>query len=108
MKSAWGDSLIKIGKPATTQLASVLTDPTKGIIAHFLLSNIWANELSKAGLQLGSRVSSIDSVENAYLQVFYSGFTFYANEHNHLFAKQKDLESNKQFWQTFFHKQNSR
>ncbi|WP_205573384.1 hypothetical protein, partial [Flavisolibacter nicotianae] len=108
MKSPWGDTLIAIGKPATTQLFNVLNDTTKGIIAHFILSNIWANELSKAGHRIGSRVSPVEGLENISLQVLYSGFTFYADEQNHLFAKRMDLESNKKNWQTFLDKQSSR
>ena len=47
MKSSSGDSLIKIGKSATKDLIAVLSDTTKGIVAHFILSTIWKNDLTQ-------------------------------------------------------------
>lgn len=35
------EQLLKIGKPATVELVSVLEDENKGVAAHLILSQIW-------------------------------------------------------------------
>jgi hypothetical protein len=45
MHSQPGSEIIKIGKPVTGQLLSVLTDPNKGIIVHYILTAIWVDTI---------------------------------------------------------------
>ncbi len=46
MTSQPGDSLIKLGKLVSPKLIAILTDKTKGIIAHFILAHIWLDSLT--------------------------------------------------------------
>ena len=102
MFSPAGDSLIQIGKPATDKLIPLLSDISKGIIAHFILSNIWRKELGKAGQTLGSNVHQVDNDTAAVLGILYTDFIFYQDNNRHIFSRQAYLESNRERWKTFF------
>lgn len=99
MKSESGDSLISIGKSATKDLVTVLNDTSKGIIAHFILTSIWADDLINEGRKVGSGVSYIpkDSVN----RIYYTGLTFYQDNDFRIFAKQDELDRNKNEWLAF-------
>lgn len=101
MKSSSGDALLKIGKSATKDLISVLDDSAKGIIAHFILSNIWGQEIKKAGWNVGSRVEFIENNLDSINTIYLSGLTFYQNSSFRLFVGQEELERNKKEWQIF-------
>ena len=102
MFSPAGDSLISIGKPATDKLIPLLSDTSKGIIAHYILSNIWADKLDKAGQSLGSNVHQVDNDTTAILGILYTDFIYYPDNYRHNFSKQTDLDNNKQRWISFF------
>lgn len=108
MKSSSGDSLIKIGKSATKDLIAVLSDTTKGIIAHFILSTIWNDELKNAGWKVGSRVDYIEKNLDSVNRVYLSGLTFYQDNNYRLFAEQDELDRNKKEWLTFIATKSSR
>lgn len=101
MFSPAGDSLIKIGRPATDKLILLLSDTAKGIIAHFILSNIWSDKLQKAGQPLASNVHQVDDDTTAVLGILYTDFTFYQDNSNRNFARQADLDKNKKRWLAF-------
>jgi hypothetical protein len=101
MFSPAGDSLIKIGKPATDKLIPLLSDTSKGIIVHYILSNIWADKLEKDGQNLGSNVHQVDNDTPAVLGILYTDFVFYQDNNRWNFARQVDLENNKRRWTSF-------
>jgi len=102
MVSPAGDSLIKIGKPATEKLISLLSDTSKGIIAHYILSNIWADKLRRTGQELGSNVRYVENDTITALAISYTDFIFFQDSNGHNFARQTDLDSNKDRWISFF------
>jgi hypothetical protein len=82
--------LIKTGKPVSTKLIDLLADSTKGIMAHYILSNIWC----KKKLLSTSSYFTADKV-----QVYnYNGLTFYQFQNKSLSAKPTDLVVNKENW----------
>lgn len=101
MKSSSGNSLVKIGKSATKKLIAVLNDTTKGIIAHFILSTIWSEDLKKAGWKVGSGVYYIPNNLDTVNQIYLSGLTFYQDNNNRIFTRQDELDRNKKEWQAF-------
>ena len=102
MFSLAGDSLIKIGKTSTDKLIPLLSDTSKGIIAHYILSNIWADKLEKVGQHLGSNVHQVDNNTRAVLGILFTDFIFYQDNDRKNFARQVDLENNKKRWISFF------
>lgn len=108
MKSSSGDALIEIGKSATNDLISVLSDTTKGIIAHFILSTIWKDEIKKAGWKVGSRVDYIKNNLDYVNQIYLAGLTFYQDNNFRLFVGQEELNRNKKEWLTFIATTSSR
>jgi hypothetical protein len=76
MFSPAGDALIKIGKEATNKLIPLLNDTSKGIIAHYILSDIWSEKLINAGVKMGSGVSFTDN-KQIYLTLVHNGFVFF-------------------------------
>ncbi|MFT3844058.1 MAG: hypothetical protein QM725_03320 [Lacibacter sp.] len=101
MNSSSGDALVKMGKSATKDLVSVLSDTTKGIIAHFILSSIWNDEIKKAGWKVGSRVDYIENNLDSVNRIYLSGLTFYQDNNFRLFVGQDELNRNKKEWLTF-------
>ena len=108
MKSSSGDSLLKIGKSATKDLIAVLSDTTKGIIAHFILSTMWSDDLKKAGWKVGSGVYYIENNLDSVNRIYLSGLTFYQDNNFRLFVGQDELNRNKKEWLTFIETKSSR
>jgi hypothetical protein len=109
MRSYAVDFLItNIGEPATDKLINLLTDATKGIIAHFILSNIWSSSLPKPERIVDTTTHTADTTWSTPLRFSYYGLTFFVDDNNHIFALKKDLEENKNFWIAFIKEQNSR
>jgi hypothetical protein len=102
MFSLAGDSIIKIGKASTDKLIPLLSDTSKGIIAHYILSIIWGDKLDKAGQSLGSNVHQVDNVKRAILGILFTDFIFYQDNDGKNFSRQVDLEKNKKRWISFF------
>ena len=122
MYSAPGDSLLKIGKPATQELINVLDDTSKGIIAHHILVTIWNEELTKAGWDTRSGfIGSFEkSIPQNIAELLIGGLEFNKTKsiaelkiHGlkvfmdewHLFCYHEDLNKNKTAWTNFMKNQ---
>lgn len=99
MDSYAGDSLVKIGKQVTQRLVELLDDTSKGVIAHFILSNIWKEELKKAGRSVHQYVSTY--FDKNVIVAFKSGLRFYYSDADKSYAEKVELERNKKEWQKF-------
>ena len=64
------DALLKIGKPASNKLVNVLTDSTKGIIAHCILTWIWGK---------GERPKTYCSDRDHICMYLYNNLCFFRN-----------------------------
>ena len=92
------DPLIKIGQSKTKdlnllclKLYNLLTDPTKGIISHYILSNIINVE--------GVKYTSLYFYdEDGTLEYNYNGLRFYENKYKRMFADYSELEYNRNVW----------
>jgi hypothetical protein len=98
------DSLIKIGKTRNQNLSSLylklyslLTDTGKGIIAHYVLSNI----LYADNITLGS---IFYDDEAGTIEYDYNGLRFYENKYKRMFADESELDHNKKIWTVLFRK----
>jgi hypothetical protein len=90
MKSDAGDAIVKIGKSATPDLIKVLEDRNKGIIAHFILSEIWKAQWEEAICCNVSYDGNIEMVTINGLKI--------SIENNELHAEAVDLKKNKADW----------
>ena len=90
MKSSAGDSLIKIGKEATLKLVPLLDDDKKGIIVHYLLSNIWSDSLI-----FSATFSHIE--KDSISDYCYAGLNFY-DKNGYIYAQSDVLKNNKKRW----------
>ena len=90
MQSDPGRELTKIGKTATNQLIGVLTDPNKGIIAHYILTNIWVDTIRQ-------RSSFEHYAKDSFVHYEYNGLVFY-ERHNQWYSLKKNMEENKNKW----------
>lgn len=99
-------SLLRIGKPATPQLLTALSDSTKGTIAHFILTYIWDSELKAEDRVYEDQV--LDTTVKAKYQISDNGFTFYLDDNDHPFTQTKTLAEVKKFWIAFLSRQRSR
>jgi len=86
MKSTYGDSLIKIGKSITPKLVPLLIDKEKGIIVHYILSNIWMDT-----------VKFSSNFHLPTIEYNYCGLIFY-EKNEHIFTKDSFLNENKKKW----------
>jgi hypothetical protein len=64
MRSETGNEIVKLGKKVTPQLISLLTDNDKGIIAHFILTEIWRKKIGE--------VISSEVIEGKKLYIVYN------------------------------------
>jgi hypothetical protein len=91
------DSLIIIGKSKTIDsnklylnLYNMLTDTSKGIMAHYVLSSILNGETSSGGFFFED--------ENETIEYQYGQLRFYENKYRRMFTSQIELERNKKIW----------
>jgi hypothetical protein len=92
------DTLIAIGKQSgqdktklCLKLYDLLTDTTKGIISHYVLTNIlYANNI-KSG-------SFFYDDEDSTCEYNYNGLRFYENKYRRMFTDNSELEHNKKIW----------
>ena len=92
------DTLISIGKKSGLdktklylKLYDLLTDTTKGIISHYVLTNIvYANNITSGSLFYDD--------EDGTLEYNYNGLRFYENKYRRMFADISELEHNKKIW----------
>ena len=87
-----GQQIIGLGKKVTPQLIQVLDNENKGIIAHFILSEIWKEKWDQAQYcdVLTDGVVEIVIVNGLEIQI----------KDNHLSSKMEDLKKNKARWKT--------
>lgn len=90
INSEAGAAIIKIGKRATPALINILEDQNKGIIAHFILSEIWKEDWEEAICCNVSFDGNIEIVTINGLEI--------SIENNELHAKPADLKNNKASW----------
>jgi len=90
INSAAGDAIVKIGKSATPGLIEILEDQNKGIIAHFILSEIYKQQWEE---EICCNISYDGNIEIVTI----NGLQIYI-ENNQLHAKASDLKKNKANW----------
>lgn len=89
------DDLIQLGKGSyqkeiTNKLFQIVTDTTKGIIAHYVLTNIWyVNGISQSGFYYE---------DDEMLEYEYNWLRFYRNKDGKWFAEDAELARNKKRW----------
>jgi hypothetical protein len=98
LKSAAADSLIKIGKPATKTLLNHLNDTERGIIIHYILSNIWIKKIELSA-------STLNYEKDNIIEITYCKLNFFEKE-GHLYAVQNVLDENKKAWVKMINKSN--
>jgi hypothetical protein len=88
------EELIQLGKASyqreiTNKLYQILTDTTKGIIAHYVLTNIWyANSISQSGFYYE---------DDEMLEYEYNWLRFYQKD-GRWFTDSIELDRNKKRW----------
>jgi hypothetical protein len=90
INSKAGTKLIEIGKSVTPELIKVLDNDDKGIIAHFILSEIWKDsweEVLCCAIQYSGNTEIITV----------NGLEIYIKE-NKLYSKFEDLKVTKEKW----------
>jgi hypothetical protein len=90
INSSAGTKIIEIGKPATPELIKALGSEQKGVIAHFILSEIWKDtwdETLCCQLQYQG-ITEIITVNNLKIYI----------EENQLYSKLEDLKAIKEKW----------
>lgn len=96
MKSRAGNKIIKMGKEVTPTIISLLNDSKKGIIAHFILCEIWKDNVGFGSSSCGV----IDSKKNIVVTYFfYKNLRIEVNSNNTIFATNESLINNKKMWQ---------
>jgi len=96
--SKQADSLIRIGVNSdssrteiTKKLYGLLTDTTKGIIAHYILCNIWySDRINSSSFYYYDKDSTLE-YEYEYLK-------FFENKYKRMFAENSELVWNKRKW----------
>jgi hypothetical protein len=86
-------ALIGTGKIVTSHITPFLTDPEKGIIAHYILVRIWKEKKYKPVK------NSFDN--NKKIRIDFHGLTFYSENGNEFYALTTDLETNRVNWLNF-------
>ena len=93
MRSETGDEIIKLGKKVTPQLISLLTDNDKGIIAQFILTEIWWKKIGE--------VISIEVIEGKKLYIVYNQLNLFLKDEESFYSREEDLNENKLRWESF-------
>jgi hypothetical protein len=95
------DTLISIGKTQIIdksdlykKLYYLLTDTTRGIISHYILTNIFYQDHITSG--------SIYFDKDSTLEYNYSGLRFYENNYRRMFTDKSELEHNQKVWAVLF------
>lgn len=93
MRSETGDEIVKLGKKVTPQLISLLTDNDKGIIAHFILTEIWRKKIGE--------VISSEVIEGKKLYIVYNQLNLFLKNEESFYSREEDLNENKLRWESF-------
>ena len=95
INSAAGDAIVKMGKSATAKLIPVLEEENKGIIAHFILSEIWKDRWEEA--------VCCDIVTDGTFEIMtVNGLEIFIKD-NELYAKPAELKKNQANWKKITH-----
>lgn len=89
------DKIVKMGKSATSQLIPVLADENKGVIAHFILSEIWKERWEEA-------VCCDIPTDGTFEIVTLNGLEILIKD-NELYAKPAELKKNQANWKEITH-----
>jgi hypothetical protein len=84
------DSLITIGKSVSGKLIPLLTSSDKGIIAHYILTRIWVDNIIN-----GASFENFE--ETGIVEYNYNGLPFY-EENGIMIANEEILKENKKKW----------
>lgn len=103
MKSPAGDSLIKVGKSATKRLVSLLDNSKKGIISHYILLRIWGSPKGDCDWPHNNEIEAIDCPQPYWL----CGLWYCEGEKGN-YARNVDLQQNKEKWGEFLKLKSSR
>ena len=87
-------SIVEIGKKATPELIKVLDNKNKGVIAHFILSEIWKDNWKE---EICCDVTNIDSEEI----IIINGLEVHIKD-NILFSTTESLNKNMENWKKFW------
>jgi hypothetical protein len=91
MNSEAGEQIIQIGKKATPELLQILDSQEKGIIAHFILSEIWKETWNE---QICCNIMYSGAIEIFTI----NGLKIYI-DNNVLYSNEIDLKNNKIHWE---------
>ena len=89
------NSIVAIGKKATPELIKVLDNKNKGVIAHFILSEIWKENWKE---EICCDVTNIDNEEI----IIINGLEVHIKD-NILFSTIESLNKNMENWKKFWH-----
>ena len=93
MRSETGNEIVKLGKKVTPQLISLLTDNDKGIIAHFILTEIWRKKIGE--------VITSEVIEGKKLYIVYNQLNLFLKNEESFYSREEDLNENKLRWESF-------
>ncbi|MEC4003569.1 hypothetical protein OX283_002770 [Flavobacterium sp. SUN052] len=100
MKSEQAEEIIKMGKSVTPKIIALLDNPSKGIIAHFILSKIWEKNWGdgKSGNFVSINDNNFSVIHNELkIYVVYTS----VSTCDFLYSKSEDLKTNKAKWEKF-------
>jgi hypothetical protein len=89
------NDLVKIGKKATPALIEVLENPNQGIMAHFILSEIWKDQWKEENCCHIIKINGEEIITLNGLEIHI--------KNNLLYATAKSLRQNKERWTLFWH-----
>ncbi len=96
MKSNAGKKLIRKGKILTPELINLLNDPKKGLIAHYILSQIWKNNWGESSCG-GNEKPNLNEIT----YIIYNGLRIEINPDKSVYSENKYLTERKSDWENF-------
>ncbi|MBS7788044.1 hypothetical protein KIH23_12120 [Flavobacterium sp. CYK-55] len=88
------NDLVKIGKKATPELIKVLENANQGIIAHFILSEIWKDQWQEENCCRINKINGEEIITLNELEIHI--------KNNLLYATAQSLHKNKERWTLFW------
>ena len=71
----------------------MITDNDKGIIAHFILTEIWRKKIGE--------VISSEVIEGKKLYIVYNQLNLFLKNEESFYSREEDLNENKLRWESF-------
>ena len=96
MNSKAGKKIIRKGNALTPKLIILLNDPQKGIIAHYILSQIWINNWGEASCGGNGKPPL-----NEITYIIYNGLRIEINPDRSVYSKKEHLIEKKSEWERF-------